>query len=159
MANTVPATERPRNLPPANQPGHHPEKEQDRPQRTATFRFSFQPLFEQVGKLVGVRPDSAEVEVRAHEVIVRFGPWGMRFDRALVTGAEVTGPFHPLKVIGPPHLSLADRGITFATNARRGVCIQLAKPQKGIEPLGVLKHPGLTVTVADPDGLVQHLLA
>lgn len=150
-------TEAPRNLPPENQPGHHPEVEQDKPQPPVHFRFAFQPLFERVGGVLGITPDTADVEVRAHEVLIRFGRWSMRFDRDAVVSAEVTGPYNPLKVVGPPRLSLADRGITFGTNARRGVCITLARPVKGIEPLGVLRHPAVTVTVADPDGLVQRL--
>jgi hypothetical protein len=62
-----------------------------------------------------------------------------------------------VKVFGPPHLSIADRGLTFATNARRGVCIRFHHPVAGIEPLGVVRHPGLTVTVDDPEGLVDAL--
>jgi hypothetical protein len=68
-----------------------------------------------------------------------------------------SGPYHVWKVIGPPRLSFADRGITFATNADRGVCIRFFEPVPGIEPSGRLLHPGVTVTVADPDGLVVAL--
>ena len=53
---------------------------------------------------------------------------------------------------GPPHLSLADRGITFATNRQRGLCIRLHRPHPAIDPLGLIRHPGVTVTVGDVDG-------
>ena len=62
-----------------------------------------------------------------------------------------------LKTIGPAHLSLADRGLTFATNRDEGVCIRFHEPVKGIDPLGVLRHPALTVTVDDVDALVASL--
>jgi hypothetical protein len=52
---------------------------------------------------------------------------------------------------------LADRGITFATNNERGVCIRFFDPIAGIEPTGRVLHPGMTVTVADPDALVVAL--
>ena len=54
-------------------------------------------------------------------------------------------------------LSLADRGLTFGTVATRGVCIQFREPVRGIEPTGLLRHPNLTVTVAEPDLLVTRL--
>ncbi|MBA2438430.1 MAG: hypothetical protein H0V52_08805, partial [Acidimicrobiia bacterium] len=41
-----------------------------------------------------------------------------------VKGSQVTGPYATLLVIGPARLSIADRGLTFATNARRGLCIR-----------------------------------
>ena len=48
----------------------------------------------------------------------------MLLDRTNIVGAERTGPFQPWKVIGPPHLSLRDRGITFGTNSSAGVCLR-----------------------------------
>lgn len=68
-----------------------------------------------------------------------------------VVGAEVTGPYRLVKVAGPPHLSLRDRGITFATNRARGTCIRFR------EPVGLLRHPAATVTVAAPDALAEAL--
>ena len=37
------------------------------------------------------------------------------------------------------------------------VCLRLREPVPGIEPTGLLRHPGVTVTVADPDELVRLL--
>ena len=68
-----------------------------------------------------------------------------------------TGPYKPWKVIGPPHLSFADRGITFGTTTTGGVCIKLRRPARGIEPTGLLKHPAVTVTVEDRDELIELL--
>jgi hypothetical protein len=61
--------------------------------------------------------------------------------------------------IGPAHLSFTDRGLTMATNGDRGVCIRFREPVAGIEPTGRIRHPGLTVTVADCDGLLARLAA
>ena len=61
----------------------------------------------------------------------------------------MTGPYRWYRAIGP-RLSLADHGLTFGTSAARGVCLLLREPVPGIDPLGVIRHPGLTLTVADP---------
>ena len=74
-----------------------------------------------------------------------------------VVTTQVTGPYQVAKVIGPAHLSLADRGLAFATNARLGLCIRFHEPVAGIDPLGRLRHPALTVTVADVEGLAAEL--
>ena len=39
----------------------------------------------------------------------------------------------------------------------RGLCIRFDRPVPGIEPLGLLRHPAVTVTVADCDGLAEAL--
>ena len=68
-----------------------------------------------------------------------------------------TGGYAWLKTAGPPHLSLVDRGVTFATNGDRGVCLMLRDPVPGIDPTGRIRHPGVTLTVADPDGFEEAL--
>jgi len=35
------------------------------------------------------------------------------------------------------------------------VCFSLQDPVPGIAPFGRLPHPGVTVTVADPEGLLE----
>ena len=77
--------------------------------------------------------------------------------RADVDDVTETGGYWLPKVAGPPHLSLADRGVTFATNRQQGLCITLTRPHKGIDPIGLFKHPGVTVTVDDLDGLAHAL--
>jgi len=39
------------------------------------------------------------------------------------------------------------------------VCLEFHEPVTGIDPLGLIRHPGLTVTVADPEGLAAALAA
>jgi hypothetical protein len=119
--------------------------------------FSFDPRFVVPAAAFGVTPVTTSVTVDADRVVVRFGPWRMAVDRDNIAGVEVSGPYQLWKVLGPPRLSLADRGITFATNADRGVCLRLHRPVSGIEPTGTFRHPGLTVTVADPPALAALL--
>lgn len=95
-------------------------------------------------------PSSARVDVDDEQFVARFGPWSLRTTTGNVAGAEVTGPYRRITTIGPAHLSLVDRGLTFATNPDAGVCIRFTEPVPGIEPLGRIRHPALTVTVADP---------
>jgi hypothetical protein len=81
----------------------------------------------------------------------------VRTPRANVIGAEVTGPYAVWKTAGPARYAVTDRGLTFASNRRRGVRVGFAEPVPGLEPTGRLRHPELTVTVADPDGLAALL--
>ncbi len=65
--------------------------------------------------------------------------------------AENTGPYNPLKSVGL-RLSAADSGLTMGTTGRSGCCVTFHQKVRGFLP--VMRHRGLTVTVADPDGLV-----
>jgi len=123
----------------------------------SSFTFDFSPLYRLAAAPFGITPSSTRVELCGDALDVRFGPWAVLTPLANVTDAEVSGPFSVVKTIGPARLSVADRGLTFATNAERGVCIRFADPVAGLEPLGVLRHPGLTVTVEDVHGLVAAL--
>jgi hypothetical protein len=159
-------------IPEENLPGHHPPVEQDKPTgppprrrprakpasapTSERFEFRFEPIMQALALPFGVRPSNAWVEV-GDEVHIAFGPWHMRFPRADVADVTETRGYWLPKVAGPPHLSLADRGITFATNRERGVCIQLERPHPGIGPFGWLRHPGATVTVDDVEGLTHAL--
>jgi hypothetical protein len=88
---------------------------------------------------------------------VRFGPWRLRTPRDNVAGAEVTGPYRAIKVVGGPHVSFADRGVTFATNRRSGACIRFHEPVPALLPWGLVRHPAATVTVTNPGDLTRRL--
>ncbi|MBE3014864.1 hypothetical protein IL992_37690 [Microbispora sp. NEAU-D428] len=120
------------------------------------FAFDFDPRFAPLLSVLGIRPDTAGVLVGPGTLRVRFGPWVIETPLANVSGVETTGPYSPFRAIGV-HVSLADRGLTFATNARRGLCVRFHEPIRGGEPFGLLRHPGLTMTVADPAGLAEKL--
>ena len=121
------------------------------------FEFRFAPSYRRAARLFGITPATAWVEVGPDTLAARFGPWRVRTELANVTGVAVTGPYAFVKTAGPARLAVTDRGLTFATNGERGVRIDFHDAVPGIEPLGVLKHPELTVTVADVDRLLSVL--
>jgi hypothetical protein len=123
----------------------------------AMYPFRFHPLFRAAAFPIGVRNDTAHVQVVDDELEAVFGPWRVCTPLANIVSTEVTGPYAWPKVIGPPHLSFSDRGVTFATNPDRGVCIKFARPVAGIDPWGVVRHPSLTVTVRDAPALAELL--
>lgn len=122
-----------------------------------TFAFAFAPSYRLPAAVLGIRPGTAEVVVDGHELVVRFGPWRLRTPVANIVDTQGTGGFAWLKTAGPPHLSFSDRGVTFATNGDRALCLTFATPVPAIEPTGRLRHPGATVTVADPLALQSTL--
>ncbi|HVT76237.1 MAG TPA: hypothetical protein VHD87_04340 [Acidimicrobiales bacterium] len=152
-------------IPEDNLPGHHPEVEQDKPKGPPPKRKLHhlkQPLrrremFALTSHLFGVTDENGYVEVDEDKLEIHFGPWQLETPLSNIVSAEVTGPFEWWKVIGPPHVSLRDRGVTFATTNRGGVCIKFREPVKAVDPVGLLKHPGVTVTVTEPEALVEFL--
>lgn len=125
------------------------------------FRFRFAAAYLPAGAAFGVTPWTAWVDLTPAELSVRYGPWTLRTATANIARARVTGDFAYLKTAGPPHLSFADRGISFAPNGERAVCLLLHDPVPGIDPTGLLdarlRHPGVTLGVADVDGLLAAL--
>ena len=120
------------------------------------FDFAFSRVLSWPLALLGVTPWTAHVDVTDEDLTVRFGPWSLTTPRSNVEGASVTGPYLPFKVLGP-HVSLADRGVSFGTSWRRGVCIRFREPVAAALPTDLLKHPAVTVTVDDPEALVALL--
>ncbi len=123
------------------------------------FGFRFAPAYRWASLPFGIRPDRAWVEVGADALRVRFGPWRLRTSLANVAAVEITGPYAFLKTAGPAHLGITDRGLTFASNGDQGLLISFHRPVPGIEPSGRLRHPEITVTVADVEGLASLLRA
>ena len=121
------------------------------------FPFLSAPAHRVFALLFGVTPGNAAVEVSDGHLLARYGLWSVRTPLSNVRSTEATGPYTTLKTIGPAHLSLADRGLTFSSNAERGLCICFHEPVAGLEPTGRLRHPALTVTVADVDALAAAL--
>jgi hypothetical protein len=121
------------------------------------FDFSIDPAFRAPLAVVGVLPHTARVSVTDEEFLARFGPWRVRTPRSNIRDAEVSGPYRWYRAVGP-RLSLADHGATFGSNARVGVCISFVEPVGALLPGLLMRHPALTVTVADPEGLRDALL-
>jgi hypothetical protein len=124
------------------------------PQR---FEFAFAPEYRRLARVFGVTPATAWIELSEHEFSARYGPWHVETPLANITDVAVTGPYRRFKTAGPARLAITDRGLTFASNGRRGVRISFRTPVTGLDPLGLIHHPELTVTVGDIDGLVARL--
>ena len=121
------------------------------------FNFVFARPYRAAAGAFGITPETAWVDVGERTLEVRFGPWRLSTPRANVIDAAVTGPYAFWKTAGPARLAITDRGLTFATNGRSGVLISFRTPVRGLEPLGVIRHPELTVTVAEVDRLAELL--
>ena len=100
----------------------------------------------------GVTPRTSHVRVGDDELRIRFGPWSLRTPLANVCHTEVTEGYAFVKAAGPARLSMADRGVTFATNGERGLCICFHEPVRCFGPRG---NTAVTVTVDDIDGLAR----
>jgi hypothetical protein len=116
------------------------------------------PVLGRAARLISRSAATNGVWVDDDVVTATFGRWLLRTPTRNVAHAEVTGPYEAWKVAGP-RLSVSDRGLTFGTTARAGVCIEFNDPVPGIEPTGLLSHPSLTVTVSEPELLVVRLRA
>ncbi len=121
------------------------------------FEFRFEPSWKGYLRLLGITPLTSGVDVGDDHLLVRFGPW--RVDTPLSNIGELhkTFDYKWWRAIGP-HGSLADNGASFGTNGHGGLCIGFREPVPGLLPIRALKHPALTVTVADIDGLENALL-
>lgn len=123
------------------------------------FDFAFAPSYRRLAWGFLVTPDTAWVEVGDEAFEAHFGPWRVRTPLTNIADASVTGPYAFWKTAGPARLAITDRGLTFATNGERGTLILFETPVRGLDPLGILRHPELTVTVTDVDGLTDLLRA
>jgi hypothetical protein len=124
---------------------------------THDFEFAFEGRYRLPALAFGITPATARVTVTDDEFVVRFGPWRLHTPLTNVSGTQVTTGYAFYRTVGPAHLSLADRGVTFATSSRRGLCVSFVEPVHAIEPTGMLRHPAATVTVADPGALAAAL--
>jgi hypothetical protein len=123
------------------------------------FAFAFAPSYRRAAATFGVKPSTAWVAIDADAFDAHFGPWRVRTPLANIDDVAVTGPYRFIKTAGPARLAITDRGLTFATNDERGVRVSFATSVRGLDPLGLIRHPELTVTVADIDRLVEVLRA
>ncbi len=121
------------------------------------FRFEVGRGIRPWSRLFLVHPESCSARIEHGRLTAAFGRWSLTTPLSNIADVAITGPYTWWKVAGPAHLSLDDRGLTFATSDERGVCISFLEPVAGFEPTGVLKHPSLTVTVADVDAFADAL--
>ena len=123
--------------------------------RTVAFSFAFEPPLDTWARRFAVVPTRSYVRVDDHGFEAVYGRWRVATVWSNVVGVERTGPYRSWKVAGPAHLSLADRGITMAATTSGGACLRFRAPVRGIDPLGVIRHPAATLAVDDLDGFVR----
>jgi Polyketide cyclase / dehydrase and lipid transport len=123
----------------------------------SAFAFAFTPSYALAARPFGITPATTAVEVGPRWLHVRYGAWRLLTPRSNVASATLTGGFSLPKTAGPPHLSLADRGVSFTTNGDRALCLTFHEPVTVLDPTGTLRHPGATLAVADPEGLAAAL--
>jgi hypothetical protein len=119
--------------------------------------FAFAPSYRLPARLLGITPATSWVQLDEDAVTVRFGAWRLHSTWSNVVDVTITGGYSWWRTAGPPHLSFADRGVTFATNPDIGVCLRFARPVPAISPGPWPKHPGATVTVAQPEQLAAEV--
>jgi hypothetical protein len=121
------------------------------------FEFRFDPAYRRAARPFGITPGRAWVQIDDERLVARYGPWRLETPLSNIRSVEITGPYRFYRTAVPARLGVSDAGLTFASNGERGVLISFRKRVPAIDPLGVLRHPELTVTVADVDGLVRAL--
>ena len=117
------------------------------------FAFRHDARFAVPLRLLGVRPATCWVHLDDEQFSARFGPWSLDTPVTNLADACLTGPYRWWRAIGPRG-SMADRGATFGTSTRGGVCVTFHEPVGALLGERRFRHPGLTVTVADPEGLL-----
>jgi len=120
------------------------------------FTFAFDPRYKTLLALLGVTPGTATVTLDDERVVARFGPWSCETPVSNVREVCTTGPYRGYRAIGARG-SMVDRGLTFGSSVAGGVCMLFREPVRGLDPFGLMHHPGLTVTVADRDGFAASL--
>jgi hypothetical protein len=103
----------------------------------------------------GVRPSKDGVMLTDDgRFVATFGFLRVETTLDNIDGAHITRDYRWWTAAGA-RLSMADDGLTFGTNARSGVCVHFrSKVPSRLRRSG---HSALTVTVADPEGLVSAL--
>jgi hypothetical protein len=118
------------------------------------FPYDFDLRFLFVWLAFGVKPDEDGVTVTDDgRLVATYGRIRVDTSLANVQTATNTGPYRWWKAVGL-RASAVDSGITFGTTSRSGVCLLFNEPIPQVVPPRP-SHAGLTVTVADPDGLVR----
>lgn len=109
------------------------------------FMFIWWPL--------GVRKGNDGVTVCADgRLVATYGQLRCETPLSNVMGGHITEGYRWYTAVGA-RLSFVDDGLTFGTNAERGVCLHFKHRVRRV--VGLKEHSALTVTVADCDGLID----
>ena len=108
------------------------------------------------GAAFGVRPSTAWVEVDDSMFKARYGPWRVTTPLANITGTEVTGPYAYPKTAGPgPPRDHRPRALVHAERRPRPADPLRRRPSAASTRSGLMRHPELTVGVAEPERLAE----
>ena len=119
------------------------------------FRFAFEDRFRPILAAAGITPRTSFVTLTTDDrFVARFGPWTCESPLRNVTCVHRTGPYRWWRAIGA-RLSFADGGATFGSTTAGGVCLCFDEPVRALDPAGIWRHRGLTVTLEDPDGFAS----
>ena len=115
-----------------------------------TFEFRFDGMWRGPVKLVtGATPANSHVTLGDGRLVIDFGRFGIDTPIDNVKDVQVTRDYAWYKAIGLRG-SMVDKGATYGSSTVGGVCICFHEPVAAGLPV---RSPGLTVTVADIDGL------
>ncbi len=121
------------------------------------FDFRFAPVYRLAARPFGITPERAWVQIDGEHLLASYGPWRLRTTLANISQVAITGPYRFYRTAGPARLGVTDGGLTFASNGEQGVLLSFRKRVPAIDPLRLIRHPELTVTVADTHGLASAL--
>ena len=121
------------------------------------FEFRFAPAYCLAAPPFGITPERAWVQIDDEDLLANYGRWRLRTTLANISRVAITGPYRFYRTAGPARLGISDGGLTFASNGVQGVLLSFRERVPAIDPLGLIRHPELTVTVADVHGLVSAL--
>ncbi len=121
------------------------------------FDFRFASAYRLAARPFGITPERAWVQIDDEHLLAHYGPWRLRTTLDNISRVAITGPYRFYRTAGPARLGITDGGLTFASNGDRGVLLSFRERVPAIDPLRLIRHPELTVTVADVHGLVSTL--
>lgn len=119
------------------------------------FPYAFNARYGFIWRVAGAKPGRDGVTLTGDgRLVATYGRFCVETPLGNVGEAHVTGPYQWWKAVGV-RLSLVDDGLTFGTSTGPGVCVHFEDRVHRV--IGLRDHSALTVTVADPDGLLAEL--
>jgi len=124
---------------------------------STVFLYAIDKKFVPLWAPFGVRPSKDGVTLtESGEFVATYGLLRLETKLDNIYGAHITRGYRWWTAIGARQ-SFVDDGLTFGTNASAGVCVHFReKVRSSLRRSG---HSALTVTVADPEGLIRALEA
>lgn len=120
--------------------------------KTRYFPYRFDKRWSALFLALGVGENDGVTLTAKGELLATYGRYKVKTRLANVDHTVVTGPHRWYTAVGL-RLSLADDGITFGTNHRKGLGIAFVERVPRV--IGLRKHSTLWVSVADPEGLAK----